>query len=196
MLVLEASLYGWEFTPEDIDSLKREFGDVAPLRASGGWQPAAGPTAEVTFVLTFLGGALAEFLLEKAFESTWSNVGAAWTRFRKSRQERGRSDPEFGGFIIRADDLEIQVTLHLDPSDRRVLDLMAVIADRLINGALHGLPIRMIALPCIQREDGSWERVEPEAYDLVGDTMVWWVEASVAEGPWGFYDAREDRWLE
>lgn len=196
MVVLELRLFGYEFEDADVEALRREFSPIAPLRATGTWAPAGGGALELTTVLTFLGGALAEILIEKTFDTVWSRFQQAWAAFRRDRRKRGRFDPEFGRVVVRADDIEVEVNLHLDPQSPELGCLMTVLADRLVNGALRDVPIHTIGMPSRRDPDGDWERVRAEDPSGTADHMTWWVESRSADGLRGFYDAGEDRWLE
>lgn len=196
MVLVELKITGSEFAEADPPALKREFGELGAVRVVGSWAPAAGPAVELTTVITFLGGAFTTFVLEKTFEALWLKFGDAWARFREDRRHRGGEDTEFGTVVIRADDLEVIVDLRLDPQSPELTRLMEIVADRLINGALRNLPINSISLPSTLDEDGRWRHVYAEEYDATADEMIWWVQTSTAQGPWGFYDARKDQWLE
>lgn len=196
MIVLEVRVVGFEFTDEDVTAVRREFGQIAPLRATGAWAPAAGPAAGVDIVLTFLGQTMAAVIVEKALEAVWRKVSASWKRYRQDRTTRGKMEPELDHIVIRADDVEVHVNAPIDPESDEFLALVAKIGQRLSDGALRNLPISTITLPSRRDYDGQWESVEPYDYDSAADKLVWYIEASSAEGVWGFYDARRDIWLE
>jgi hypothetical protein len=56
-----------------------------------------------------VGVTFAAFVLEKAFDAAWARFKGAWTRFRDDRRSRQRSDPTFGGVVIRTDDIEVEI---------------------------------------------------------------------------------------
>ncbi len=189
MVVLDLRLVGWEYEDADIQALKREFAPFDPLRVTGRGSTGAGAGLEVTAILYFLGGAFTTFVLDKACDAVWARFQQAWARFRDDRHKRERSDPTFGGIVIRTDDIEVEVRhFQPDPEPPELGSLMALIGDRLTNGALRDVPVDSITLPPPRWAEAPAERAH--------DPLLWYVGSRSLEGLWGLYDARDDRWLE
>jgi hypothetical protein len=196
LIITEVRFLSSDFSEDDQVDLRAAFEQVGPVRATAAWVPAAGPGPAIDLVLTFLGQTLASLVLEKTLEQVWLQVEAAWTRFNGSRRARALRDAELIGVVIRTDDLEFRINMLLDAGSPEVGQMMATLYDRLTHGALRSLRILTIDTPCQVGPDGHWEAVGLSEAAPDADPMVWHVRGTAADGGFGFYDARSDRWVE
>ena len=185
---------GWEYTDDDIELLREEFGPLGLVHVSGQWGPAAIPAATVEIVLTFLGQAFVGVVIEKAMEGALHKIRDAWRRYRDRRAAKGLQDPEIYRLQFRASDFAVEVNGVIDPEMDSLLAVVALMCERRVGGKLKDLPIARIVLPC-HEYDGEWQLVQPQEYADSGDMYVWYVQPRNVLPPLGFYDARNDEWL-
>jgi hypothetical protein len=187
--LLDIRLVGCEYEEADVEILRREFDSFGALRVTGRGSTGAGAGLEVTSVLYFLGGAFVTFVLDKAFDGVWERFRRGWTRFRDDRRRRHRSDPSFGGIVIRTDDIEVEIRPAFTDADPPDLGgVLALMGERLTSGSLSETHVDRITVPPPRWAEAPAERA--------GDPLLWYVASRSLEDRWGLYDAKEDCWLE
>lgn len=193
LISVDVTFDGYEFHEDDLDALREEFSAVGPVHANGGWGPAAIPAATVEIILTFFGEAMAAVLLEKTLERTVEAVAAGWKRYRDRRHSAGRQEPRISRLVLRASDFDIEIDGVVDLEMLDLLALLGLMTERTRTGELKNAAIRRIQLPS-KRDHGEWRSLKPFEPAEGADFDVWNVWPKSADGRWGFYNARKDKW--
>lgn len=193
---MNVMVFGPYVTHDDAAKLREDLNEFSNVRVSEAWAPAAVPDAVVQAFLGFFALRFVEFLVSKGFESIWSKLGEAWTRYRADRRQRGLRDPIFSRLVLQATDCEVVLMASLEPGSDELFEVMELLKARLTDGSLAQESIERITMPCRLGFDGEWETVplyeEPEDVDY----YIWHVMSREVNGHYGYYDARADAWID
>ncbi|MHB8804614.1 MAG: hypothetical protein ACYC7C_05180 [Coriobacteriia bacterium] len=186
---------GWQYTDDEIESLREDFEPLGLVHTSGRGGPAALPAAGVEAVVTFVGQTILGVILEKSLEHAYRQLRDRWRVYRARRLAKGLEEPEFNHLEFRGTDLTLEVNGFIDLDGDTILNVVLLLLERRMNGQLKDIPISKVVIPC-HHEGGEWRAVEPQEYAQTGDPYVWYISPPTMMSLYGFYDARADRWLE
>lgn len=196
MTYMAVRVAGYEVTEDDLEELRANLASLPNVRVSGAWESAAAPPAVVAMFIGFFGAKLVEFLMSKGFDEVWERIGDAWKGYRESRARRDRKAPIFERMVLQTADCEVAVNAVIEPGSPELAKVLHLLGERLTTGLLANQSIERITLPCRLLPDGMWETVRfPEEGEDV-DFYVWHLKSRDVNGYFGYYDAREDAWID